>query len=390
MKKIFFLAISSLLVVGGCNKVDSSSVKISDAEAGITEVYYGTEAALTKSAPYNREEYNHNKTTGCYFFIRVDNTIPDAGSYDSNLYYPQTFNGGSLFDDRANKGLVNTDAEWNYLNSITPKYLFDSKGVTTAKVLTQVPDIQTIIAANRSHKINLDLTNLHVIWYVVKCEDGIWHADGVLTTKDKEDVKDTGAGEKIDEEYNPDKGWKDDGKDKESEKKLNGEVEVDIHHQMHSNWEEIKTSIHIRDTVDVTVKIPLPLMAQKDDVAVRAFYIDPEEWYKATNGEENDLFYENAKEFAAVSITVTHETDNIIIKVNGISSALLKYYREHYHDGFTVEIHSYIKEDAALIPDNIFALIKKAEISTSPKTGLLKTQMGSAFKSEDEWFKNES
>ena len=50
-----------------------------------------------------------------------------------------------------------------------------------------------------------------------------------------------------------------------------GEVEFDIHQQEHKDWNEIKTSIHVRDTAAVHVFLPIPMESQAvaDDFDIR-------------------------------------------------------------------------------------------------------------------------
>ena len=83
---------------------------------------------------------------------------------------------------------------------------------------------------------NLDYSKLKVIWYVAKSgESNGWHVDGVLTdvnTKDVTEIPDI----KIDEDKNLDNSKK----DEPVESLDKGNVEVNIHEQLHKDWDEIK------------------------------------------------------------------------------------------------------------------------------------------------------
>lgn len=121
------------------------------------------------------------------------------------------------------------------------------------------------------------------------------------------------------------------------------EVEVDIHHQDHKDWNEIKTSIHLRDTVDVRVFIPVDkeYQAVPDDFDIRS-------------GEDFTYLEEETKELVTVKYTiaskefevdvqVNHRADGIEILLAGADCAeALRYARGVYGDGVTFEVHSYL------------------------------------------------
>ena len=132
--------------------------------------------------------------------------------------------------------------------------------------------------------------------------------------------------------------------------KLSGEVEVDIHQQDHEDgWNEIKTAIHIRDTVNVRVTIPIgqEYISEQDDFAIRTY----EAYYYKGQGNEK----------YPVIVTIEHNADNITIDVSGITAAMLKALREEGDDGITIEVHSYYK---ALTDDELWEKIKLSTVST--------------------------
>ena len=141
-----------------------------------------------------------------------------------------------------------------------------------------------------------------------------------------------------------------------------GEVEVDIHQQTHDSWDEIKTAIHIRDTVDVTVRIPVgnEYLAEQDDFRIRVW----------------TAYYTIENETYPITITAIHETDELIINVTGVTAELLRKANEETDgDGITVEVCSYYKNvDHA----QAWEWIKGATVSTYEKTNI-RGQITSAF-----------
>lgn len=145
------------------------------------------------------------------------------------------------------------------------------------------------------------------------------------------------------------------------------EVEVDIHHQDHKDWNEIKTSIHLRDTVNVRVFIPVDkeYQAVPDDFDIRAgvdyTYIEQEVT------EVVKVKYTVASKEFEVDVQVNHKADGIEILLAGADCAeALRYARGVYDDGLTFEIHSYLY--ASLTPETVWDdILKKVEI---PETSL--------------------
>lgn len=119
---------------------------------------------------------------------------------------------------------------------------------------------------------------------------------------------------------------------------VDGEVEFDVHQQIHQDWKEIKTSIHVRATVDATILIPIPqqYQAQADDVVVRtgeAYTYMAEDIQKEIeiDGKVYPLNFEVAHTPEGIRITVyTSDADD------AIQAALAK-----YEDGLTFEVHTY-------------------------------------------------
>lgn len=158
------------------------------------------------------------------------------------------------------------------------------------------------------------------------------------------------------------------GIDGGSSKEIVPAVEVDIHHQDHKDWNELKTSIHLRDTVDVRVFIPVDKVYQAvpDDFDIRS-------------GEDFNYLEEETKELVTVKYTVAskefevdvqvnHRADGIEILLAGADCAeALRYARGIYGDGLTFEIHSYLYPtlEPAFIWNDILKKVQIPETSFS-------------------------
>lgn len=124
-----------------------------------------------------------------------------------------------------------------------------------------------------------------------------------------------------------------------------GEVEFDIHQQEHKDWNEIKTSIHLRDSINVRVVLPIPseYIAVPDDFDIRS----GEDFNYIT--ERELIEYEVAGQKFQTEVVINHTTEGIEILIEGtMCKEALKVARAVYNDGLTFEIHSYVY---ALIDD---------------------------------------
>lgn len=288
----------------------------------------GTSRAMMRAASTNTKQ--------AHFFIRIDRRIPGYESCPSTNYWPQTSLGYS-FLGTGNSGSVDLDYPyWKYAGGSVGQYVYDSTGKAVAEALASTPSIEQILASNQNKKYkfdNLDYSKLKVIWYVAKSgESNGWHVDGVLTdvnTKDVTEIPDI----KIDEDKNLDNSKK----DEPVESLDKGNVEVNIHEQLHKDWDEIKTSIHIRDLVD-EVKVEIPIgqdnMVPSDDFAIRTYDYELNKVY--IKGSEYELAGSKP-----IKVQVAHQSDKIVITVSDINHDYIKKLIEAYGDGITVEVHSY-------------------------------------------------
>lgn len=124
-----------------------------------------------------------------------------------------------------------------------------------------------------------------------------------------------------------------------------GEVEFDIHQQEHKDWNEIKTSIHVRDTAAVHVFLPIPTESQAvaDDFDIRTG-----DAYKYVENFEAKFEFAG-KEFS-FPVEINHTATGIDILIDctpAEAKEALKLARGVFDDGITFEIHSYVNPDVA-------------------------------------------
>lgn len=124
-----------------------------------------------------------------------------------------------------------------------------------------------------------------------------------------------------------------------------GEVEFDIHQQEHKDWNEIKTSIHVRDTAAVHVFLPIPIESQavSDDFDIRTG-----DAYKYVENFEAKFEFAGKKFSFPVEINHTATGIDILIDcTTADAKEALKLARGVFDDGITFEIHSYVNPDVA-------------------------------------------
>lgn len=307
-----------------------------------------------------------------YFYIRIDGNIP--GEEETNLkagdYFPQTSAGKSMMGE-LNTGYVNANAEWR-TNSKFPLYIYSKDGSAVQSIIVKEPTLEDLINADKNTKNDFSgylehKDELHFIWYICKRQDAdqCWHIDGILTTKDRTNIADTDYGKEIIDNYNS-KGLVAD----EGSAVNQGSVAFDIHQQEHNDWNEIKTSIHIRDTVDCNIFIPIPesVQAQADDVVIRAG-VEYEYMTKEITINEQTF---------TVEFEVKHQADGINIHIGTAACAdALKAAREAFGDGLTFEIHSYAVPEVS--PADLWGYLKKTKCPTTEGETHIYGQVTSAY-----------
>lgn len=163
-----------------------------------------------------------------------------------------------------------------------------------------------------------------------------------------------------------------------------GEVEFDIHQQEHKDWNEIKTSIHVRDTAAVHVFLPIPKESQAvaDDFDIRTGNV-----YQYVESFEAKFEFAG-KEFS-FPVEIKHTATGIDILIDCTTAEAkeaLKLARGVFDDGITFEIHSYVNPDVAT--DQIWNWLKTVKLPSTktsqwPQDGDISThvrgQVSSAY-----------
>ena len=336
-----------------------------------TEIYVqgqllGANTAETRSVPGEYQWPYVNTVEGwetARFSIRVDGYIPGYIDQSSTLYY-----GRAAGKDGRNRGEVYTlypygrynDRDMDYYqvdkktgNNIGMfRYVLDQAGLQTQFAIKKAPSVKDILQDEiDDNKKNLDKVyewmaleaanpgylDKHVLWYVVKevgRKNG-WHVNGVIVDYEVPN-KSTIA-------YNDP-----------------NNVEIDIHQQIHQDWNEIKTSIHVRADVE-SIKINIPLnqadVIEKDDFAIRAFDFN----YKEYN----------------LTHTITHDANGITIEISNIPAELIQELKQNFHDGLTIEIHSYCTTE------DIWEQLSKSSVVKLGKPCTVKGQVTSALRPDE-------
>lgn len=163
-----------------------------------------------------------------------------------------------------------------------------------------------------------------------------------------------------------------------------GEVEFDIHQQEHKDWNEIKTSIHVRDTAAVHVFLPIPMESQAvaDDFDIRTGDV-----YQYVESFEAKFEFAG-KEFT-FPVEINHTATGIDILIDCTTAEAkeaLKLARGVFDDGITFEIHSYVNPDVAT--EHIWNWLKTVKLPSTktsqwPQDGDISThvrgQVSSAY-----------
>lgn len=312
------------------------------------------------------------------FSIRIDGKIPGIHNQPSTQYWGG-FSGPNLgkvaidfpyghYDDRG-FDYYKVDKETGQ-NVGLFRYVFDADGIATTAAILEYPDMREVLtrlkenSTSSKDKAMLEevLTSeqpLKIIWYVVK-EVGMkngWHVNGVLTHDTVTNVLDIPTiGPLIQDDIDEYQFEESDG----DPTKIKDGVEVDIHMQEHSDWNEIKTSIHVReDAGDITVNIPIDYsnIVEQDDFAIRYFH----------------YYY---KEFDIITI-IEHNENGITITLKGIEAEFINSLKTKYGDGLTIEVHSYCKQ-----AESAWADVKKSTVTTEKEVDV-DGQITSAYKPDD-------
>lgn len=127
------------------------------------------------------------------------------------------------------------------------------------------------------------------------------------------------------------------------------------------DWVESHLSIHVRDTSDVTVFLPVPAQyyCPEDDMMIVLKHDTLYTYNEETETTSMDI---NGNR---VTLTVTYGEKGITIQTSGINADVLKYLRKEYEDGLTFEIRNYY--NSSVKRDALKAMLDQATITfTNP------------------------
>ena len=383
MKKLFYLlAVLPLFVA--CTSDDEGSIVIVKNDKPSTQVF--AQGALLDYTS-TKADYNPNKDYGygvgvwpndqsaegyavAKFSIRIDASFPGVIDQKVALYW--STKGGP------NLGKVYTDFPWGTYNDRDMdyykvdqktgknigmfRYALDPFGTKVNPALKEVPDMKAYcewLLARKDTQYKNELQGIvdnwdkyELVWYVAKEVGGqnFWHVNGYFKLKDHtpEDIWEIIEDETDDMEI--------------KENNVEDNVEIDIHKQEHKDWNEIKTSIHIRtDAESIKINIPIKYenIVEADDFAIRIY----------------DYYISGIQ----IQNMITHDENGITIEIKNINPTVIERLKSQFGDGLTIEIHSYCVSE-----EGVWAAMKNTTITTG-KTCELKYQITSAAETEKDW-----
>jgi len=330
MKKLFYLIALVPFFLIGCESDDDNVNVIGKNEKPATKVfaqgalldYSSTRADLNSDQGYGRGVWpNINTEEGwevAKFSIRIDASFPGVIDQKVAKYW-------STKDKVApkNLGKVYTNFPWGRYNDRNLdyykvdkegpntgmfRYVLDPFGGQVNNALMEVPDMKAYLTwmyglSNTQYKNKLkeildNWDDYNLIWYVAK-EVGsqyLWHVNGYFKKKSYT--------------FEPDDIWKIISDETEGmeikDNDVDDNVEVDIHLQEHKDWNEIKTSIHVRtDAESVQVNLPLTYdnIVEADDFAIRIYN------YYVSGIEIKNMITHNAN---GITINITNINPTVI------------------------------------------------------------------------------
>lgn len=373
----FILGSIVILVLGTCQNESLEPIVVQNTKL-MTELFVQgipIEYTYTRAGGYGSKwPHIENEWEAARFSIRIDGRIPGYQNQSSTKYWGG-FNGPNLgkvysmypygrYDDRGFDYYQVDKATGNNVGLF--RYIFDAEGIQTLTAIKEIPDVREFLTYVRDSNSNVSertaLTailesdqELKILWYVVKevGSKNLWHVNGVLTFPDvnsvldipdikdaiKEDIKKYNF---EDSDFNP--------------TKVEDCIEYDIHLQEHKDWNEIKTSIHIRTDINLlSINIPLKYqdIVEQDDFAIRVYEFYYKEYY--------------------VQHEILHNENGITINIINVDEDLINELKAKFGDGLTIEIHSYTNR-----LEGIFEDIKKSTVVVD-KECTVKGQITSAY-----------
>lgn len=190
-----------------------------------------------------------------------------------------------------------------------------------------------------------------IIWYLAAEKNGAWTVEGILTDKDdiqsvseacKDELSANGSEFKLTfvEGQNLDFNAFDASYEDNNIKAIDKTLRYDIAQQLHKDWGEVKTSIHLQEAKDVTITLPIK----------RCYTIDANSNGKIDTAQVVKIFGKsfnytsvNGTSNSDINVEVERNADAVVIKISGITEELLKSAERKYNDGITFEIHTFYK-----------------------------------------------
>lgn len=351
------------MCITSCKNEANDPVEKANIKASEVYVYSGNQKLHGPRRINIKEEVGYSvPEDGKYrvlYYIRIDGKVQDeyTNNQPSNAYFPRTSTGKSVMSD-LNSGYVTAYADWKS-GAKFPMYIYSTDGSAVQSIIVTEPTLEDLIAANEGSGDDFsglieNKDKLHFLWYVCKKQerDHCWHIDGVLTTTDRTDISETDYGKDITDTY------KDFDNDK-GDVTRQGHVEFDIHQQEHKDWNEIKTSIHLRDTVTAEVFLPIGYQQLADDFDIRA----GKDYEYITEIQNCKIEIEGTA--YELECSITHEQEGIRITIQPNKEALIAA-RRVYDDGLTFEVHTYTS--TAIPNDVIWNLLKQSTCTATPFT----------------------
>ena len=396
MKKVFFFLALLPLFVACTNEENDDNIVIprdnnqsNTVVSKVPSTNVFVQGSLVNYA-FTRKEYNPNTDYGygkgewprvnteegwevAKFSIRIDASFPGVIDQKVVKYWSTK---STNENDPRNLGKVYTAFPWSKYNDRDYdyykvdeetgnnigmfRYVLDPFGSKVTPALMEVPDMKAYCewllgrddtpSKGQLQEVVDHWNDYQLVWYVAKEVGGknFWHVNGYFKKKN----------------YTPEDIWElieDETDDMEiKENNVTDNVEIDIHKQEHKNWNEIKTSVHIRtDAESVKINIPIPYdnIVEADDFAIRIYN------YYISGIEIKNM--------------ITHDENGITINITNIDPTVIEKLKSQFGDGLTIEIHSYCKKE-----DGVWDAMKNTTIELGKKS-ILKYQITSAVAAEN-------
>ncbi len=127
-------------------------------------------------------------------------------------------------------------------------------------------------------------------------------------------------------------------------KQYGGSVEVNFAlNDEHENgdWIDGHLSIHVRDTTDITLTIPVEA----------EYYVPADDMAIVMNHEHENMQLNEQQESFSMTIagqqvvmTITHKADAIVLQTSGINATVMRALRETFNDGLTFEVRTHFND----------------------------------------------